>query len=59
MSYKDILVYLDPTSDTRDRILLAANLAKTHEARVIGVDATASDRLVGDIGEAALVFDVR
>lgn len=38
MAYKDILVYLDPTVETIERIRLAVALAKAHGARLIGVD---------------------
>jgi nucleotide-binding universal stress UspA family protein len=41
MAYKDILVYLDPTVETVERIRLAASLAKAHGARLIGVDVSA------------------
>jgi len=41
MAYKDILVYLDPTVETLERIRLAASLAKAHGARLIGVDVSA------------------
>ena len=40
MAYKDILVYLDPTADSANRVRFAADLAKTHGARLIAVDAT-------------------
>ena len=40
MAYKDILVYLDPTEESANRIRFAAELAKTHGARLIAVDAT-------------------
>jgi len=50
LSYKDILVFLDPTSSAPDRVRLAIELAKTHESRLIGVDATVAD--AGE-GEAA------
>lgn len=39
MAYKDIVVYLDPTSDTDDRLKLAIAMAHIHGARLIGVDA--------------------
>jgi nucleotide-binding universal stress UspA family protein len=41
MAYKDILVYLDPTVETVERIRLAVSLAKAHGARLIGVDVSA------------------
>ncbi len=44
MAYKDILVYLDPTVETVERIRLAASLAKAHGARrLIGVDVSAPE----------------
>jgi nucleotide-binding universal stress UspA family protein len=41
MAYKDILVYLDPTVETVERIRLAVSLAKTNGVRLIGVDVSA------------------
>ena len=41
MAYRDILVYLDPTVETVERIGLAVSLAKAHGARLIGVDVSA------------------
>jgi nucleotide-binding universal stress UspA family protein len=38
MAYKDVLVYLDPTSDTQNRLRLAATIATSHGARLIGMD---------------------
>ena len=38
MQYKDILVFLDPTAETSNRVELAVSLAKTHASRLIGVD---------------------
>jgi nucleotide-binding universal stress UspA family protein len=40
MAYKDILVYLDPTAESGERLRFAVAFAKTHGARLIGVDAT-------------------
>jgi nucleotide-binding universal stress UspA family protein len=40
MAYKDILVYLDPTAESVERLRFAVGLAKAHGARLIGVDAT-------------------
>jgi nucleotide-binding universal stress UspA family protein len=57
MSYKDILVYLDATKDTTNRLRLAVELAKTHDARLIGVDASDESALTGAVGDRAL--DVR
>lgn len=42
MAYKDILVYLDPTSESIERLRLSVDLAKLHGARLIGVDASAA-----------------
>jgi hypothetical protein len=47
MAYKDILVYLDASGDAADRLRLATELAKTHGARLIGVDASDESALVG------------
>jgi nucleotide-binding universal stress UspA family protein len=50
MAYKDILVYLDPTVETVERIRLAVSLAKAHGARrLIGVDISAPE--AGQEGE--------
>jgi nucleotide-binding universal stress UspA family protein len=43
MAYKDILVYLDPTAESVERLRLAVDLAKTHGARLTGVDASAME----------------
>ena len=42
MAYKDILVYLDPTAESTERLAFAVALAKTHGARLIGIDVGAS-----------------
>lgn len=50
MAYKDILVYLDPTVETAERIRLGLSLAKAHGARrLIGVDISAAS--AGQEGE--------
>ena len=54
MAYKDILVYLDASEDATDRLRLATELAKTHGARLIGVDASDESALVGAWGDRAL-----
>ena len=41
MAYKDILVYLDPTAKSMERLKFAIGLAKANGARLIGVDAGA------------------
>jgi nucleotide-binding universal stress UspA family protein len=43
MAYKDILVYLDPTAESIERLRFAVDLAKTHGARLVGVDASAAE----------------
>ena len=52
MAYRDILVYLDPTVETVERIRLAVALAKAHGARLIGVDVSAPS--AGREGETEL-----
>jgi nucleotide-binding universal stress UspA family protein len=47
MAYRDILVYLDPTAEAVERVRFAAGLAKTHEARLIAVDASAPSEAEG------------
>ena len=54
MSYKDILVYLDSGPDAADRLRLAVELARTHDARLIGVNASDEAALVGAWGDRAL-----
>jgi nucleotide-binding universal stress UspA family protein len=41
VAYKDILVCLDPTPASDERVKLAVALAKAHEARLIGLDVCA------------------
>jgi nucleotide-binding universal stress UspA family protein len=40
MAFKDILVYLDPTAESIERLKFAVELAKTSGARLVGVDAS-------------------
>jgi nucleotide-binding universal stress UspA family protein len=54
MAYKDILIYLDPTSGAEDRLRLAVTLAAAHSARLIGVDASSDDAFLGAWGDRAL-----
>jgi len=54
MAYKDILVYLDPTDDARERLRLAVSLALAHGARLIGVDCSSDAAFAGTWGEKAL-----
>jgi nucleotide-binding universal stress UspA family protein len=46
--YKDILVYLDPSPDAEVRLKVATALARPHEARLTGLDATAADAFKGE-----------
>ena len=41
MAYKDILVYLDPTAESSERLKFAIELAKAGGARLVGVDVSA------------------
>jgi nucleotide-binding universal stress UspA family protein len=43
VTYKDILVYLDTTSESVERLRFAVELAKEQAARLIGVDASAEE----------------
>ena len=43
MAYKDILVYLDPTAESVERLRFAVDLANAHGARLIGVDVSAPE----------------
>lgn len=54
MAYKDILICLDPTSASDDRLQLAIELAKTHAARLIGFDTTAETAFSGEWRDRAL-----
>jgi nucleotide-binding universal stress UspA family protein len=40
MAYKDVLVYLDPSPDNDNRLDLAISIARSHGARLTGVDAS-------------------
>jgi nucleotide-binding universal stress UspA family protein len=53
MTYKDILVYLDPTDAAHDRLRLAIAMAQAHEARLTGVDASSEAALSGAWGDLA------
>jgi nucleotide-binding universal stress UspA family protein len=53
MSYKDILVYLDPTPASAARLGVALDIAAREGARLIGVDASTDDAYLGDFGNAA------
>ena len=47
MAYKEILVYLDPTAESLERLRFAIGLAKVHAARLIGVDVGAASGVEG------------
>jgi len=53
MAYKDILVFLDPTDEARDRLRLSVAMAQAHGARLTGVDASSEAALGGAWGELA------
>ena len=54
MSYKEIIVYLDPFTDTDSRLELAVALAKSHGARLAGVDACSDAAYEGEWRDRAL-----
>ena len=54
MAYKEIIVYLDPTSDTADRLQVAIGMAAAHGARLIGVDACSDAAFEGEWRERAV-----
>ena len=57
MSYKDILVYLDPTSASAARLDIALRIAKEEGAYLTGVDASTEDAYLGDWREAAVAIE--
>ena len=58
MSFRDILVFLDPTDDNEARLKLALDLAKAHDARLIGVDASSEDAFLGKWRDRAVSLQV-
>jgi nucleotide-binding universal stress UspA family protein len=54
MAYKDILVFLDSTAEAAERARFAVSLAKTHGARLVGVDASAPPTGKEEESEAAV-----
>lgn len=48
MAYREIIVYLDPFSDTDSRLTLAIGLAASQGARLIGVDACSDGAFAGE-----------
>ena len=57
MTYKDILVYLDPTSASAARLDIALRIAKEEGAFLTGVDASTEDAFLGDWREAAVAIE--
>jgi nucleotide-binding universal stress UspA family protein len=56
MAYKDILVYLDPTSPTQNRLRLAITIAASHRARLIGMDVCSDAAFEGKWREHAVLL---
>ena len=54
MAFKDILIFLDPTPASDERVKLAIRMAKTHGARLIGVDASSTAAFEGAWRDRAL-----
>ena len=54
MAYKDLLVCLDPTPASDERVKLAIALAKTHDSRLIGLDVCADAAFTGPWRQRAL-----
>jgi len=54
MAYKDILVCVDPTPASDERVKLAIALAKAHGARLVGLDVTADAAFKAPWRERAL-----
>ena len=57
MSYKDILVYLDPTPASAARLGVALDIAAFEGARLIGVDACTDDAFLGDWRRAGIEIE--
>ncbi|WP_292082090.1 universal stress protein, partial [Mesorhizobium sp.] len=53
MSYKDILVFLDGSTDNDARMEFAFSLARAHGARLTGVDVDAAAAFEGEWAERA------
>jgi len=56
MAYKEILVYLDPSSDSDVRLDFAIHLAAAHGARLIGVDACSDAAYAGELRDRAVAL---
>lgn len=53
MNYGDILVFLDGSSDNESRLDFAVSLARTHDARLTGVDVDSAAAFEGEWSERA------
>jgi hypothetical protein len=56
MSFRDILVFLDATDDSKARLKLAMELASAHGARLTGIDASSEDAFVGQWRDRAVAL---
>ena len=54
MAFKDILVFLDPTPQSDERLKIAIGLAKAHGARLVAVDASSDAAFEGAWRDRAL-----
>ena len=54
MAYKEILAYLDPFADTEVRLKFAIDLAASHGARLIGMDACSDGACEGEWRDRAV-----
>ena len=59
MAYKDILVYLDPTPACEARLGAAVALARSHGARLWGVDVSSDEAFLGEWSSVALRLGAR
>jgi nucleotide-binding universal stress UspA family protein len=59
MSYRDIVVYLDPTSASAARLEVALGIARAEGAYLTGIDASTDDAFLGDWREAATSIEGR
>lgn len=50
MSYKSVLLHVEPTEEARERLRVAIGVAKSFEGRVIGVGARALNPMPDPIG---------
>ena len=57
MSYRDILVFLDGSHDNEARLDFALSLAKTHGARLTGVDVSSAAAFMGEWSQRATIVE--